>query len=97
MVPRLFNASLKTRGNIDRPLQMSARAFDVAACFGRDLPVGLTICKTPADYIEAMSSRTGAGSDETKIRAAVCQRFSWEANLQTLLAAIEQLRTGNLS
>jgi len=70
---------------------------EVAGCFGRDLPVGLTICKTPADYIEAMSSRTGAASDEMKIRAAVCQRFSWEANLQTLLAAIEQLRTGNLS
>jgi sugar transferase (PEP-CTERM/EpsH1 system associated) len=68
---------------------------EVAECFGRDLPSGVTICKTPADYLNAMASRNTSASDAKVIRDSACQRFSWEANLQTLLQTIKQRAPGN--
>jgi sugar transferase (PEP-CTERM/EpsH1 system associated) len=65
---------------------------EVAQCFGGDLPIGLTVCKTPQDYLDAASTGGRAVASDTGIREAACRRFSWEANLRTLHAAVESMK-----
>jgi sugar transferase (PEP-CTERM/EpsH1 system associated) len=65
---------------------------EVAQCFGADLPAGLTVCRTPGDYLAAISKRTRTGAADTNIRDGIRERFSWEANLKTLHSAIASMK-----
>ena len=64
----------------------------VADCFGAEPPEGFSRCGSAEEYLEALAKlRAAAPAWDPGIRAAALRRFSWEANLQTLHAAIEPL------
>ncbi len=64
----------------------------VAECFGADQPPGLSRCDSVPEYLETLAKLKAApGAWDPEIRAAVRQRFSWDANLQQLQRALEPL------
>lgn len=64
---------------MDKPVLASGA---VCQTFGHDLPAGVKLCRTAADYAELPEAR--------QIRKAARARFSWQRNLSVLRAAVEQ-------
>jgi glycosyltransferase involved in cell wall biosynthesis len=59
----------------------------VADTFGEPLPTGITCCRRPADYAEAILA--GAGPGPAAIRNAARERFTWSTNLDRLTAHLD--------
>jgi polysaccharide biosynthesis protein PslH len=65
---------------------------EVARCFGSEIPLGLSACASPEEYLKGLPQlgegeaflSNDANAWDPRIRDAAATRFSWEANLNRL-------------
>lgn len=64
----------------------------VASTFGEDLPVGITVCPSVADYVREIGNVAESPvSWDAEIRNQARTRFTWEHNLLPLVEALDHV------
>lgn len=65
---------------------------EVCQTFRPVLPKGLVCCRSPEDYVRAVTSLPATSEPDNAIVAATHERFSWEASLDPLIAELDRMK-----